>query len=138
MTGDPWTVELLARTVFGEARSETAAGRLAVAFVALNRAADPRRRWPRSLPLVLLQPWAFSCWWQPGSNRDATLAIATDDPVLRACRGLATVALSDGLADPSGGANHYLSSALACSTPPTWYDPAKVTARIGRHEFLKL
>jgi N-acetylmuramoyl-L-alanine amidase len=138
MNPDPWFVEILARTVFGEARDQPPEGRLAVAYVALNRATDPHRRWSRALPLVCLQPWQFSCWWQPGANRDVVLATPTDDPVLDACREIAEAAVSGRAVDNVGGANHYLRADLAATRPPSWYDPAKVTARIGGHVFLRL
>lgn len=138
MTIDPWAIELLARTVFGEARSEPPEGRLAVAYVAINRARDPGRRWPPNLAAVLLQPHQFSCWWLPGPNRDCVIATPIDDAVLDACREIAEAAASDQAPDPSNGADAYLRADLAERAPPAWFDRAKVTARIGHHLFLKL
>ena len=45
--------------------------------------------------------------------------------------------------DPTHGADHYLNPTLTRQirfdhSLPTWYDPDKVTLRVGRHEFLRL
>jgi hypothetical protein len=41
------------------------------------------------------------------------------------------------MADPTGGANHYLNP-RAVKALPFWYSAARVTHRAGQHEFLKL
>ena len=55
---DPVAMRCLARIVYGEARSDTAEGQRAVAWVALNRTVDGR--WPSSVCGVALQKGQFS------------------------------------------------------------------------------
>jgi spore germination cell wall hydrolase CwlJ-like protein len=53
----------------------------------------------------------------------------------------AAAALFDLLPDPTNGATHYLNPETVLRVAgkmPSWYDPAKITTRIGRHEFLRL
>lgn len=131
MINDPWQLDVLARTVYGESRGESYAGQVAVASVVLNRVrAHPR--WPASIAAVCLQPRQFSAWNDP----TPLASLASDDPGLGLCRAAARAA-SD-LKDSTNGANHYLTADLAAGDPPSWYDPAKITARIGRHVFLRL
>jgi hypothetical protein len=40
--------------------------------------------------------------------------------------------------DPTKGANHYLTEALANTSPPPWFDRQHVVGRLGAHLFLKL
>lgn len=135
-------LETLARTLYGEARGETWAGRRAVAHVILNRVQDTR--WPDTVAEVCRQKWQFSCWNENDPNCTVLQAAGLDDPALRDCLTCAMEALGllagMGLTseDPTGGANHYLTKRLAETNPPRWYDPSKVTATMGNHVFLKL
>lgn len=51
-------VNMLTRTIYGEAMDQGRAGRLAVASVIWNRAGGD----PENFPAVLKEEWAFSCW----------------------------------------------------------------------------
>jgi len=55
---DPIALRCLARIIYGEARSDTAEGQRAVAWVALNRTVDGR--WPSSVCGVAMQKAQFS------------------------------------------------------------------------------
>lgn len=129
-------MEVLARTIYGEARGEPDAGKVAVAWVVLNRAADPR--WPDTVAGVCLQRAQFSCWNDRDPNRAALIAITLEDEDLRICMAAGWQAVGGITGDPTRGANHYLTAALAERTPPAWFDWAHVTARIGGHLFLTL
>ena len=58
-------VDVLARTIFGEARGETVSGMEAVASVVMNRLAFSRRRgrywWGNSVVDICQSPRQFSC-----------------------------------------------------------------------------
>jgi spore germination cell wall hydrolase CwlJ-like protein len=125
---------VLARTLWGEARGEPHAGQVAVAKVILNRATDPKRRWPRSVAAVCLQPYQFSCWTAGDPNRAKLLQ--TSEARMAEVYLVALEAL--GLPDLTLGANHYLTRALALDAPPRWYQAHKVTVLIGAHAFLRL
>lgn len=80
MTYTPRDLNILSLTVYGEARGESDAGKLAVAWTARNRAeADLHRDgrpdwWGEGVAGVCLKSWQFSCWnlpsIDPRSGRD--------------------------------------------------------------------
>jgi len=83
----PFDREILARTLWGEARGEGIDGMRAVAHVILNRVADAR--WPGTVAEVCLQPSQFSAWLERDANRRKMLAVDDDDRAyLEAIRGL--------------------------------------------------
>ena len=125
-------VETVARTVWGEARGEGPAGWAAVAWVIRNRAAHPGW-WGRDLRGVCLCPRQFSCWNVGDANRAQIIALPDDDPTLSAIRATVDGVLTDTIPDPTGGATHYHTRAVA----PVWATHLVATATIGGHEFYK-
>ena len=133
----PFELELVARTVYGEARGEGWQGQLAVAWVIRNRVATPRR-FGAGVAGVIFRPSAFSCW-RDINGRKAAAADLTD-PLYRACLSAAALVFADREPDPTGGANHYLTSAayataLATGHPP-WPAKMRELGRINNHVFL--
>lgn len=129
---------LLAATIFLEAEGESDEGKVAIGWVAANRA----DLWKQTLAEVLLAPSQFSCW-----NSDyrpmADARLAAGGQAEEACWRAAAAALWRLVSDPTHGGTHYLNPDLTRRIRkkhdlPPWYDPAKVTATIGRHEFLRL
>lgn len=125
-------VDVLARTLWGEARSEGVIGMRAVAAVIMNRAADSR--WPDALADVALQAWQFSAWNANDPNRDRMLRVTEADPQFRLALDIAREAVEGRLVDPTGGANHYFADYIA---RPSWARTMTETTRIGRHIFMK-
>jgi N-acetylmuramoyl-L-alanine amidase len=131
-------IETMARTIWGEARGEPFAGKLAVGCVVMNRArAKGRNGWPESTEKVCRQRRQFSCWNEDDPNRTKILLVGLDNPAFRDSL-LAAMKAYVGGEDPTHGADHYLTANLARSAPPPWFDADKVTASIGSHLFLKL
>lgn len=132
---------LLADVVDKEASGEPFEGKVAVASVVLNRAADPRKRWPDDITGVVMQPSQFSCYdfKDPNSiKRPKPANKVAWRGFLDSCSAAAAALSGD---DPTMGANHYLNVATRLKTHgsmPDWYDAEKVTVIIGRHTFLKL
>lgn len=123
-------LDTMARTVFGEARGESDAGKIAVAHVILNRAKVPGKTWwGDTIAEVCHKPWQFSCWNPGDPNREAVEAVTLDDPVFRACVRACLAAL-DG-ADPTGGATHYHVRGLSAK----WARGKTPCATIGNHLF---
>ena len=126
--------ETVAKTIYGEARSEGVEGMRAVAHVIANRVAQPRW-WGKGWRGVCLKPKQFSCWNEGDPNRDRLLYISRHD---RGYNEAYTIAVSVmggfDTDDPTGGADHYHNNSVA----PSWSDDAKRTAVIGRHIFYKL
>ena|SRR5215831_16717990 len=123
--------DIAALTVAMEAAGESYQGQLGVAYVICNRADEGGY----SLTDVCLKPYQFSCW-----NNDAPTRMNIDqmpEKTMGSCFKAMLDAYYELVPDPTHGANHYLNLAV-CNPPPSWYDPAKVTATIGSHTFLKL
>lgn len=133
---------VLALTLFGEARGEPPEGRTAVAWVVKNRAAA------RTLTIqdVCLQKHQFSCWW--GRDRNSLELLARAEAVLRGTNAgdtawLETAAIAHRVLlgsgdDPTGGSDHYMTTALYRSPQcPAWAKGMTVTTAIGRHTFLR-
>jgi cell wall hydrolase len=129
-------IETLARTLYGEARGESREGKIAVAWVVLNRA-RPGNPWPDSVAECCRQRWQFSCWNTNDPNLVKLTSVSLDKPSFFNCWVVASEVIAGLHKDPTRGANHYLNPD-AVTTMPSWYDPNKVTATIGRHQFLKL
>jgi spore germination cell wall hydrolase CwlJ-like protein len=138
---------LAAMLVWGEARGESRLGRVAVAWVAKNRALSSGR----PLRRVILQPWQFSSFNANDPNREKLL-----DPIAFSshqswddCFHDAAAALAGIDPDPTGGATHYCTAALWGGPTPAghriqWYHLIEIeagrtveTARIGHHVFGK-
>lgn len=129
---DVAAVDILARTIWGEARGEGAEGMAAVAAVIVNRA---RRGgwWGNSIRAVCLKPWQFSCWNPTDPNRVKLLTVGTEDAAFRVALEIARQAVAGTLPDPTGGATHYHNATVS----PTWAKGAQVSAQIGGHVFYR-
>lgn len=129
-------------TVWGEARGEPIGGRIAVCWVIRNRAEHRNQ----TIQTVCLARWQFSCWWGNDANalavRDRAFRVLTGEVIPDAAwlhtLQVAHQVLVGAVADPTGQADHYLTTALyddaAC---PTWAKTMPVAERIGRHIFLR-
>jgi len=120
-------------TVVMEAGSEPFEGQVAVAYVITHNRKG-------SIPDILFRSYQFSCWNTDSATR-LNLDIIPEITLMQAYK--ATVAAYFKLLeDPGKGATHYLNEEMTRrmrgGTLPGWFDEAKVTARIGRHTFLKL
>lgn len=128
-------LDILTRTVFGEARGEPTLGQIAVAWVIVNRARNPRW-WGRGIRGVCLQPWQFSSWNAGDPNRQLITALAKDDPRYLALRSLMVEVLAGWHPDPTRGADHYCTRAVAPKTK--WARGKTPVAEIGNHLFYRL
>lgn len=137
-------LSLTATLVYLEAEGESWQGKLGVAWVVQTR----RVRWRQSVPDVIFAPKQFSALNDDSPRR---LLLDTLDPAVYAdCYKAACGALFELAPDPTGGADHYLrvdAVLAAVGRLPRWAadpadprrpDPAKVTAVIGRHTYLRL
>ncbi|WP_417625332.1 cell wall hydrolase [Paremcibacter congregatus] len=129
--------EILARTLYGEARGEELAGIEAVASVILNRVAFARKRgrywWGSDVKGVCLKPAQFSCWNANDPNRKKLLALSPRDPAYRLCKRIAHRAVAGDLCDQTDGATHYHTVAV----DPYWARGHVPVAEIGNHLFYR-
>ncbi|WP_085637855.1 MULTISPECIES: cell wall hydrolase [unclassified Pseudomonas] len=130
--------DVLARTLWGEARGETQAGQVAVAWTIRNRVFDgkPNSWWGEGYAGVCQKPYQFSCWNKDDPNF-AYLSGAKPIPAreLSQARAAADQVIDGKVPDPTGGATHYY--ALSMKKPPAWAAKAKKTLQLGGHVFFK-
>lgn len=126
--------DILARTVWAEARGDGRRGMEAVACVILNRAAHPRW-WGKDVLSVCRAPWQFSCWLPDDPNLPKLKSATGADPSFVTALAVADDALSGRLVDPTGGADSY----FAIGTPePEWAASAVHTCNIIGHAFYRV
>lgn len=132
-------MELYAATVLLEAEGEPEAGKVAVAWVIRTRM--DQKHW--TAREVVTHASQFSCWNAAYRGQRKARLIAPEPDQWGASWRAAVGAFYRLLPDPTSTADHYLNPILTRqmrsdhSLPP-WYDPDKVTLRVGRHEFLRL
>ena len=128
-------VNVLARTIYGEARGESVRGQEAIGAVVMNRlhaaAAHPPHWWGNTVESICLKPFQFSCWNKSDPNRRVIKAAKAGDPAFDLCLRIARRAVCNTLADPTGGATHY----HVMGAWPPWARDRKPSAIIGRHVF---
>jgi N-acetylmuramoyl-L-alanine amidase len=130
--------DVLARTIWGEARGESSAGKVAVAWTIRNRVFDGKEKswWGEGYAGVCLARKQFSCWNADDKNYPF-LSGAREIPFreLAQCRVVADQVIDGKVPDPTGGATHYY--AIAMKKPPAWAAKARETLRLGGHVFFK-
>ena len=77
-------IDVLARTIYLEARGETHEGRIAVAHVIKERT-EAKGRWKDTVLEVCLQPWQFSCWNHENPNYLVGWRVDLDKPMFQQC-----------------------------------------------------
>ncbi len=140
---DAYDIDIVARTLYGEARGQGRQGMVAVACVILNRAIiadayvethgkDHPLFGDGSLASVCQAQLQFSCWNANDPNLAIINAVTTADPVFAQAKDIATQAENDELEDITNGATHY----FAKGTPmPRWALGKTPCAEIGKHLF---
>jgi hypothetical protein len=96
-------LDILARTLYGEAEADNLEDACAIASVIMNRAKFPN--WPNNVEGVCLQPWQFSCWnpHDPGRER----ILDARGPWFEQCKAIASSAINGELEDPTHTSTHY-------------------------------
>ena len=112
-------LEALQRVVYCEARGEPDNGKLAVAYVVINRS----RISGRSIAYEATKPSQFCVW--SGTMTDSNSA--------KKCRNFAQIAINRSSPDPSKGATFFYSG----SNVPYWARGKTPCAKIGGHKFFK-
>ena len=130
--------DVLARTLWGEARGETLAGMVAVAWTIRNRVNDGKAKswWGEGYAGVCLKPYQFSCWNKNDPNFPF-LSGAKPIPVAEMAKAVmvATAVMDGAYPDPTGGATHYYATTMPKA--PAWAAKARQTLKLGHHVFFK-
>ncbi|MGE5476164.1 MAG: cell wall hydrolase [Bacteroidales bacterium] len=123
-------VDVVARTLWGEARGEGYDGMVAVANVIMNRAR--RGGWWGNTPREVCQkPWQFSCWNPTDPNLMKLLQVDASNPQFAMALEIAAAALAGNLPDITNGATNY----KVRGWPASWAASMTLVARIGNHDF---
>lgn len=130
-------IDVMARTLYGEARSEGLTGIEAVACVIMNRVQIAVDKggcwWGCTVRDVCLKPFQFSCWNPDDANFDVIQNVSPDDTVFQLCCRVATRAVAGTLKDITGGATHYHTLCVN----PAWARKWVPCAQIGNHLFYR-
>src|SRR5574337_973675 len=128
--------EVIARTLWGEARSQGIMGMVAVACVIMNRTSMPGW-WGTSLRGVCLAPMQFSCWNDGDPQAEKMRSPINDMEYVQAST-IAEILFNHAINDITNGADHY----RAEYAHPVWADgkiPTYICGTMGsRHMFYKL
>lgn len=131
---DPQTLDetdVLIRTVYGEARGESAAGQAAVAWVILNRAAKGRAHMGTTIKGVCLKPSQFSCWNSNDPNRNSLLTLNKNSEPYKNIGKVVEEVLNGTRTDDTKGSTHYHTSRVK----PNWANNKNPVVTIGNHLF---
>lgn len=132
------SADVLARTIWGEARAEPIDGMEAVASVVLNRVAVARQKggywWGGDIISVCQKPYQFSCWNRTDPNYAKLIAVTTDNIHFMTCLRIARRAVAGALKDNTRGATHYHADYVS----PYWAKGQAPRVTIGRHIFYRL
>ena len=127
--------EIMARTLYGEARGEGLNGIEAVANVIINRVKYAHTTgpfwWGKTIKEVCLKPYQFSCWNPNDSNLAKITGDLSSDPVFEVCKRIAVRAIKGLLPDRTKGATHY----HTLSVNPGWATALVPNVQIGNHLF---
>lgn len=132
--------DILARTIWGEARGQGYAGMQAVANVIMNRVRTVQKfpayakRWGKGVSGVCKHPYQFSAWNVNDPNRAKMLAVTTADANFRTALAIAEKAIAGTLPDLTGGATYYHTTAIR----PDWVKSSgnpKPLIVVGSHAF---
>lgn len=132
-------IDVLARTIFGEARGEPQEGLEAVACVVMNRVKVAKAKggkywWGNDIISVCQKPYQFSCWNKSDPSYQRLINVTDKNIHFATALRIARRAVYGVLADNAYGATHYHADYVS----PFWAVGEKPVKIIGRHIFYKL
>lgn len=130
--------DVLARTIWGEARNQGDAGMAAVANVVMNRVRISMREggywWGHDVVSICQKPYQFSCWNRSDPNFKKLLGVDEEDLYFATALRHARRAVIGCLPDMTEGATHYHAKGVS----PFWARGEKPCCVIGDHIFYRL
>ncbi len=135
-------VDILARTLYGEARGEYLrrdggiSALMGIANVVMNRVRH--QSWfGKTIEDVCLKPYQFSCWNENDPNRPVLLQVQSGkDKVFDTCVEVAKSVSGGSWPDITHGSDHYYAVWLARA--PKWAVGKTPCFKVGQHVFFKL
>jgi N-acetylmuramoyl-L-alanine amidase len=139
--------DILARTIFGEARNQTMDGQIAVAWTIRHRAEIAKayvaaHKTPRpnfgdgTIANACLDAYEFSCWNTADATRLRMLTVARNEPGYQLAQHVALGVVLGLLEDRMPGTTHYFNPA-AVSKTPDWVATATFVNTVGAHRFYR-
>lgn len=132
-------LQVVARTILGEAVGESREGQEAVAWVIRNRVESGR--YPDTAEGVARQPYQFSAWNDPRTGGNGWVHVRSGDAYDEALD-VAISVFAGHTPDPTYGATHYYAPAgMPGEAAPYWWDDElrmqhAHERRIGNHVFM--
>jgi N-acetylmuramoyl-L-alanine amidase len=134
-------IDIMARTIYGEARGEYyhreggVASLIAVGNVIMNRL-HAKDRYGSTVKEVCLKPWQFSCWNNNDPNRNRLLDDQINDSVFPICRHISEKVFQGHWPDLTRGSNHYHTTTMPVI--PKWAKDREPALRLAGHVFYRL
>lgn len=128
-------VDILARTLGGEARGCGMDAMRHVACVILNRAKYPRW-WGKDIVTVCQKPWQFSCWNPDDPNRAIIMSANITQLWFRQALQVAHETVERTLVDVTNNADSYYAKTML--RKPSWASPETLTYIDQWHAFHRL
>lgn len=133
--------QLMALTIYGEARGETREGKIAVGSVILERV--EHRPWDgKTVHEVCLMPFQFSCFLPSDPNFHALRLIAEDwdtkamrSMIMSECYTIASGLLDGTIERTPVITKHHCCQYKTAAARPAWAKKMTLIAVIGNHEF---
>ena len=124
-------IDILSKTIFGEARGESKEGQRAIGLVVLNRYRSNKWFSGTTIADTCLKYKQFSCWNRDDPNYKKLLEVSGDK--ITSFITLATDLVNGKCADITNGATHYHTKQIM----PKWAKGKLPCAEIGNHIFYK-
>ena len=125
----PGDLDLLARTLYGEARSESFEGKKAIIHVIVNRTAKRIGDRDHSLAATAIRHMQFSAWRELDPNRRVMENVTLNNRNFRECMRAVLEAVDE--KDFTFGSDHYHTNA----SRPRWSRGKTPAVKIGNHRF---
>jgi spore germination cell wall hydrolase CwlJ-like protein len=124
-------IDVLTRTVYGEAREESQDGQVAVAWVIRNRVAKGRAYLGKTIKDVCLKSYQFSCWNYDDPNQDLPLNFKKTSAEYQIILEVVKQVLDGTCIDNTQGSTHYHNKNVS----PSWANSKIPVVTIGNYVF---
>jgi spore germination cell wall hydrolase CwlJ-like protein len=125
-------IDVMARTIWGEARGEEPDGMKGVSEVIYNRAMKRSRRFGETIEAVCRKPSQFSCWNTGDPNLGKLQRVDGSDAQFQICLQVAKLVVNGDVTTLTNGADHYYDGRIQV---PSWAIGHTACAQIKHHLF---
>lgn len=125
-------LDILARTIFGEARGEPYEGMVAVGRTIANRWKSDKWYGAEFIAEVCQMPWQYSCWNRGDPTRQRMIDATYEEAKLRECMKAGLDAIDGKGPDWLRGCTHYHADHIRT---PNWAEGKTPAGHLGNHLF---